>query len=81
MIEKLRSEGHCAIYLTMFYCYLNDHGAKARVLAHSEGLQVGSPSRVDDSMVDKLRAIVIDNCGVVQTPTKKIVMEILGMER
>ena len=32
-------------------------------------------------MVEKLRAKVIENCGVVQYLMKNVVMEILGMER
>ena len=49
--------------------------------AHSEGLQVGRTSRVDERMVYKLRVKVIDNCGFVQRPTKNGVMDILGMQK
>ena len=54
MVEKLRLEGHCGISLTTFYRYLNSYSENGRVSEYSEGLQVESPSKVDDRMVDKL---------------------------
>ena len=72
IVEKLRLEGHCRISRTTIYRYLHYHAAKGRVPDHSEGLQVGRPSRVDDRMVERLRAKVIENCGVSQHPTKML---------
>ena len=65
IVKKLISEGHYTIFCTTLYCYLNDYEEKDRVPVHSEGLQVGRPSIVDDSMVDRLRSKVIENFSVV----------------
>ena len=81
VVEKFRSKGHCAIYRASFYHYLSDQTENALVLAHSEGFQMGRPSRVDVSMVEKLRAKIIENWSVVTHSTKNIVMWILGMEK
>ena len=72
VVEKLRSEGHSAIYRTIIYVCLIYHTEKGRVPEDSEGLHVGRPSIIDDSIEYKLRGKVIKNWGDTQFTRKML---------